>query len=64
MIPQLNSVRFSKNETIPLSQIIESYQPDLKTSAKLAHKYKRSQIETIRHDLLHEENLNYLCEVA
>lgn len=64
MVPKLNRVGFSKEKRVALSQIFESTNPELKPVAKLAHKFKRTQMQGIRHELLHEENLNYICDIA
>ena len=66
MVPKLNNLTYDKNSSIPLDQIFE---PSIETAnqhaqSKTGAKVKRKNIETVRHDVLHEENLNILVETA
>ena len=63
MVPHLKKIEYKKEAAIPLNQIFEGHE-DTPKHRKLAHKYKRENIEGIRFDLLHEENLSYLVELA
>lgn len=63
MVPHLNKIEYKKEASIPLCQIFEGSNEQSK-NRKLAHKYKRQNIEGIRYDLLHEENLGHLVDVA
>lgn len=64
MVPQLNSLNYDRDSSVPLSQIFDSSQAAMDKVPKLAHKYKRQSIEGVRHDVLHEENLNTLVDIA
>lgn len=64
MVPHLNKIEYKKDTSIPLTQIFDGVQVEGSNNRKLAHKYKRQNIEGVRYDLLHEENLNHLVEVA
>jgi hypothetical protein len=66
MVPKLNNLSYDKNASIPLDQIFEASQETWTQHAhsKTGTKVKRKNIETVRHDVLHEENLNILVETA
>lgn len=63
MVPHLNRLEYKKENSIPLTVIFDGVNESSK-NRKLAHKYKRQNIEGVRYDLLHEENLNHLVEIA
>lgn len=64
MVPQLNGLKYDKDSSLKTSQIFDNIPADESKSPKLAHKYKRQNIQGVRHDVLHEENLNYITDVA
>lgn len=65
MVPKLNNMKYDKTAKIPLEDIFETSENQNSSNPnKLARKFKAKEIGNVRHDVLHEENLNHLVEVG
>lgn len=63
LVPKLNQLNYDKSITVPLTDIFEPTDT-LPSNNKMVPKLKRKNIETVRHDVLHEENLNFVVDSA
>lgn len=61
--PELVNLNCDQSKTVPLDEIFEKLDPTLATSPACP-KVKSRHIENVRLDILHEENLNGLVEIA
>ena len=64
MVPHLNKIDYKKESSIHIHQVFEGVEIDSSKKKKIAHKYKKENIESTRYDLLHEENLNSIVEAS
>lgn len=71
MIPTLNKLSYDRSASISLEQVFKEDPEEMRenptdhsSKGTAAPKLKRRKIETVRHDVLHEENLNSLVELV
>lgn len=62
-VPKLNNLNYDKSNKIPLETIFEPEEENTSNN-KMVPKFKRKNIETVRTDVLHENNLNYAVETG